>query len=274
MPRVTRAQEAYVRKVIDTLGDLDNVLWEIGNECHADSAAWQYHMIRFVKAHDATRAKQHPVGMTGAPIGTEELLASPADWISPPRGYWLTNPPRNEGQKVIVVDTDHCDPHNHDPSWVWKTLFRGHHFILMDWYRDYRLGSPKEPDPQWDVTRYAMGRARKLAERIDLAKFVPRPALSSTKYCLASTSGTGRAYAVYFPKGKSATVDLTAAQGILHAEWFDPDTGKSEPGAEISGGARRAFRAPFDGPAILLLRQRRRGDNRRDWAGRHLRSQE
>ena len=44
----------------------------------------------------------------------------------------------------------------HDPSWVWKNLFRGNQFILMDGYVDFRLGSPEKPDPKWDVTRQTM----------------------------------------------------------------------------------------------------------------------
>src|SRR5262249_23762766 len=32
VPAITRVQEAYVRKVIDTVNDLDNVLYEIANE--------------------------------------------------------------------------------------------------------------------------------------------------------------------------------------------------------------------------------------------------
>ena len=107
MPEVTRLQQAFVRRVIDTVGDLDNVLWEIGNECHAGSVQWQYHMIRFIHEYEATRPQQHPVGMTGAPIRTAELMASPADWISPPGKSWLTDPPANGGTKVILVDNDH-----------------------------------------------------------------------------------------------------------------------------------------------------------------------
>ena len=38
---VTALQEAYIRKVIDTVNDLDNVLYEISNESHSDSSAWQ-----------------------------------------------------------------------------------------------------------------------------------------------------------------------------------------------------------------------------------------
>lgn len=63
-PTVTRVQEAYVRHVIDTVGDLDNVLYEISDESGAYSTEWQYHLIRFIKQCEATRPKQHPVGMT------------------------------------------------------------------------------------------------------------------------------------------------------------------------------------------------------------------
>ncbi len=62
--RVLDLQQAYVRKVIDTVNDLDNVLYEICNEAHPASTEWQYHLIRFVKEYESRKAKQHPVGMT------------------------------------------------------------------------------------------------------------------------------------------------------------------------------------------------------------------
>ena len=34
VPAVTKHQENYVRKIVDTLNDLDNVLYEISNESH------------------------------------------------------------------------------------------------------------------------------------------------------------------------------------------------------------------------------------------------
>ena len=254
IPEITRLQEAYVRKVIDTLGDLDHVLWEIGNECHGGSVKWQYQMIRFVKTYEATRPKQHPVGMTGAPIGTKDLMASPADWISPPGKDWLTDPPANDGKKVILVDNDHCDPWRQDADWAWKNLFRGHQFILMDGYIDFRIGSPGKPDPKWDVTRQAMGRARKLAEQIKLAGLVPNTKLASTGYCLASSAGVFRC-AVYLPKGGEVSVDLSAVKGSLAAIWIEAESGNSPAASDVIGGARRQLAAPFAGPAILRLSQ-------------------
>jgi hypothetical protein len=42
IPPINRLQEAYVRKVIDTLNDLENVLYEISNEGHASSLDWHH----------------------------------------------------------------------------------------------------------------------------------------------------------------------------------------------------------------------------------------
>jgi hypothetical protein len=262
VPEITRLQEAFVRRVIEAVGDLDNVLWEIGNECHAGSVQWQYHMIRFIKQVESARDQQHPVGMTGAPIGTRELMASPADWISPPGKQWLTDPPANDGAKVILVDTDHCDPWNHDPDWVWKNLFRGNQFILMDGYVDFRIGSPEKPDPKWDVTRQAMGRARELAERIELAGLTPSTELASTGFCLATPVHGGGVFrcAVYLPKGGETTVDLTGVKGLLTVEWIEAKSSTHREAAGVQGGSRPRFAAPLAGPTILWL-TRRSGDS-------------
>jgi hypothetical protein len=86
LPAVTRLQEAYVRHLIDSVNDLDNVLYEIINESGAYSVPWQYHLIRFIKAYQQDKPQQHPVGMTfsysrdKAQRGTNAMLFdSPAE---------------------------------------------------------------------------------------------------------------------------------------------------------------------------------------------------
>ena len=62
---VWEIEAAYIRKVIDTVNDLDNVLYEVSNEAGSPySDDWQVHVINFVKQYEATKPKQHPVGMT------------------------------------------------------------------------------------------------------------------------------------------------------------------------------------------------------------------
>jgi hypothetical protein len=262
LPAVTRLQEAYVRHVIDTVNDLDNVLYEIINEAGTYSIEWQCQLIRFIKAYERGQPHQHPVGMTfpysrdKQQRGTNALLFdSPADWISPnpeaAGGYnYRANPPPADGKKVILSDTDHLWGIGGNPDWVWKTFVRGHNPLFMDPYENRVLG--KVPPDSWNPVRASMGHARRLAERLDLAAMTPREDLASTRYCLADP---GRQYVVYLPDGGQAEVDLSAAVQPLTVEWIDPRGGTSRAGEPVAGG-KRTLPSPLKGPAVLLLRTR------------------
>lgn len=258
-PAITAIQEAYVRKVVETVGDLDNVLYEISNESPVGSEPWQYHMIRYIKDLEARRSKRHPVGMTVSwPNGSNaELFDSPADWISPNGG--TSDPPVADGSKVILDDTDHLCGICGDPAWVWKSFMRGRNPIFMDPYdgKAIGLGAPDDFDPdeaRWVGIRRNMGYALAFASRVDLGSMVPRGDLASSRYCLANAVASGAEYLVYLPSGGSVEVDLSATPGALEVEWFSPATGTSVPGYRVTGGATRTFTAPFRGDAVLYLR--------------------
>lgn len=250
---VTTFQEAYVRKVIDTVNDLDNVLFEISNESHPDSQAWQYHMITFIKDYEATLPQQHPVGMTVEwPNGDNNVLfASPADWISPNGD--VNNPFNADGSKVILLDTDHLCGICGDRQWVWKSFTQGHNPIFMDGYdgAGYGVGGVgfNFNDPTWVSLRKNLGYARDYAQKIDLASMEPRPDLASSHYALASD----KEFLVYLPSGGSVKMDLTAVSGTLDVEWLNPQTGELYTGTTINGGAMRNLVAPFSGDAVLHL---------------------
>jgi len=259
-PKVTALQEAYVRKVIDTVGDLDNVLYEISNENHPASTSWQYHMIRFIHAYEKPRPKQHPVGMTFQYKGgrNRTLFESPAEWVSPnpntdvPRGYnYRDNPPPADGRKVVLADTDHLWGIGGSDRWVWKTFLRGLNPLFMDPY-DGGVLAQRHPE-RWPALRRALGQVLRWSRRVDLAAMTPRPDLASTGYCLAATKGPRPQVLVYLPEGGEATVDLRPLGGRLAVEWFDPATGRSRPGGTVEGGARRTFKAPGKGQAVLYL---------------------
>jgi hypothetical protein len=112
-PRVQQLQEAYIHKVVDTLHDLPNLLWEVANESSGggtvdpgfaealgqpgtpewgDSTAWQYWVIECARRHEEQMGyARHPIGMTmqfPVPEQTkvnDRLFDSRAEWISP--GY-------------------------------------------------------------------------------------------------------------------------------------------------------------------------------------------
>jgi hypothetical protein len=254
IPAIVALQEAYVRQVVDAVNDLDNVLYEISNESRLGAEAWQGHMIAYIKQYEASKPKQHPVGMTALYPGgnNADLLASAADWISPNGS--MTNPPAADGRKVILNDSDHlCGTCSVEP-WVWESLTRGLNPISMDPYdgafptaTQYNLS-----DPAWELVRRNLGYARTYATRMNLAAMQPRGDLASSGYCIAHV---GREYLVYLPPetNGSVTVDLSGATSPLTVEWFDPSTGQTTTGGTTPGGTARSFSAPTSGDAVLYL---------------------
>lgn len=287
VPAITARQQAYIRKVIDTVNDLDNVLYEITNETAIFSKDWQYHMIRFVHTYEATKPKQHPVGMTSFDTSPEDasrdgaieaLLSSPADCISPSNdrmANYATSPPPASGKKVVLSDTDHFFGIGGDHNWVWKTFTRGLNPIYMD-PLDFLTGGQQDP-PGAGTARLAMGDTRAYANRMNLAAMIPRSDLCSTTFCLADP---GFEYLVYVPFGshwlepyiqllpsyrlrswikslelfsRTVTVDLGAASKALTVEWFNPITGEITATGTRTGGRSQNFTAPFRGDAVLYL---------------------
>jgi len=113
-PKVQAIEEAYIRKVVDAVHDLPNVLYEVANESSGggtvdqnfakmlglgdaapnwgNSTDWQYWVIDVVKRYEREEGYiSHPIGMTMQfPVSdqtkvNDPLFASRADWISP--GY-------------------------------------------------------------------------------------------------------------------------------------------------------------------------------------------
>ena len=252
-PEVTALQEAYVRKVIDTVNDFDNVLYEISNENHPPSTQWQYHMIRFIKKYEKDKPKQHPVGMTFQYRGgkNETLFDSPADWISPNNeGGYRDNPPAADGRKVILNDTDHLWGIGGNQAWVWKSFLRGYNPIFMDPYDGVVLG--EKFDPKWESIRVSMGHTRRYAERMNLAAMRPYKGLASTKYCLANP---GVEYLVFKPATDENSITVTLKSGRYKYEWFDPGQGRiiSEGTIIRADWGEQTFQVPSKGDAVLYI---------------------
>jgi len=259
IPAVTAIQEAYVRKVIDTVSDLDNVLFEICNEDGGGTMAWQEHFVGYIRNYEKTKPKEHPVGITpcygkspNKSLLEKEVLTSSADWVSPIDPSWRSNPPGNNKGKVILTDTDHLWGIGGDSDWVWKSFTRGLNPIFMDPYDDWTLGIKKATAIS---IRKAMGHTLSYAKRMNMARMASKNSLASTGYCLAHVSDPGPdEYLAYIPSGTHLTMNLSNSFKTLNVEWFNTVTGKSQSGGTVHGGAYRFFTAPFN-KAVLFLKE-------------------
>lgn len=88
-PDITPLQKAYIHKVIDTVNDLDNVLFEVANE--GGEKEWNWWVVNTVHEYEKTKPKQHPVGITGH--GGENTKCWPVLRI----GY-----PREVGMVIVI----------------------------------------------------------------------------------------------------------------------------------------------------------------------------
>jgi hypothetical protein len=293
-PRVQALQEAYLRKVVDTVHDLPNVLYEVANESSGDTAEsvvlpdgssiqtpigdstqWQYWVIDFVRRYEQQQGyDKHPIGMTMQyPVPdqgkvNEPLFSSNADWISPGfdepmpgNARWLDNPPANDGTKIVITDTDHYAPGMGDALWAWKSFLRGHNPILMD-YGIIDVVNPLDPSlgvPSYESSepaRYALGDTRRFADRMRFTEMEPRGELGSTGYVLADP---GKEYLILEPAETADPFTVMLAAGSYAVEWYSVSS-RETVGADkvtVDSSTTVSFGAPFEeaGPAVLYLKK-------------------
>jgi collagenase-like protein with putative collagen-binding domain/uncharacterized protein DUF6298 len=279
---ITAYQDAYVRKVIDTLSDQPSVLWEISEEAPVDSSWWQGHMISLIHAYEAGKPFQHPVGFPTLDLNhggaDSTLYDSDADWVAPRKRI---SPPTSCGRgtpkcKVNINDGDHSyfglwnESAQNNRNYVWENFTEGNTVLFMDFYhvhsvsaqnscaKPIRNGICSSVDTQWDNLRDNLGWMLIYANtKLDLIKMTPQSNLSSTGFCLANNMNVGGEFLVYAPAGGGFTVDLSAQRGrTLNVQWLDPASGRITNSGTAGGGNRSQSFAPPWGrahDAVLYL---------------------
>ena len=250
VPDAWRYQQAYLRKVVDTVNDLDNVLFEVANEDQfPDAIYWQVDVVNYVHEYEATLPKQHPVGVSAIWQGAiRDLYNTPADWIGPGGEAW--HPIVADGRKVILWDSDHTVAEAVIPEHVWKAFTNGLNVLSME----HHVGGNRrlaQHDFHAIPGDRAMGRARLLADTLDLAAMSPQPELCSTGYCLASI---GREYVIYGTWENPFSLHLPAGEYAVH--WIDPVEEISTDGGIVSGGGNTRFRPLKKGAFVMHLKRR------------------
>lgn len=242
---IVAAQRAYIDKVIESIGDLDNVLWEISNEPLPSSREWRQALAQHLRDGETALGKSHPiVGENGRFGDTQPLWGSDVS-----------------------------------ESWVWRSFVSGQQPFLLDPYNTQMVDgvpffrNPAAPAnhlpprdqsrPDWWSVRKNLGYTRWLASQVDLKPMTPKPELASTGFCLANP---GHSYLVYVPPAegvssvtrlfgllpRSVRVDLSGVGGTFATEWFDPATASLKAGPQIHGGASRRVSSPFGSSGAVL----------------------
>lgn len=274
---ITKIQDAYVEKVVDTLNDLPNVLWIVSEEAPRSSQWWNDHQIAHLRDYESGKPHRHPIGYA-ALIGVWDSVVynSDADWVAPSA---ILSPASSCGAgkpacKVNINDSDHSyywiwrQTPQQNRNYAWENFAVGSQVLFMDPYAIYWpherrnmclapvRGVCDAPDPRWDNLRDNLGYILRYSRRMNLRNAAPRDTLSSTGFCLAQTPAAGAEYLIYAPGGGPFTVDLSAMPGSrsLSVEWFNPATGQAMTAKPVAAGSTtQTFTPPFSGDTVLYL---------------------
>ena len=255
-PAVVAIQKAYLEKMVDSLGDLDNVFWEISNEPPAGSIAWQLAMLQHLRTYEAGKLKQHLILMSPggwkpggwSQMPEKEITDSPADCIATAAG-WIKkdNPKVYPPKKPVLFDLDHVSPGSTDPSLIWKAFTRGYHFCLYD----HPFERPETESVAWEIARRNVTLTCLAAsQRDNIALLSPREDLSSTGFCLAEE---GRQYIVYAERQEEFGVRGLQMGRQYQMAWIDVDKAELQPAALLTAAdPTQRFTPPCAGAVLLL----------------------
>lgn len=253
IPAVTAYQKALIAKFIDTLNDLDNVLWEVANEAGSSSLDWHEELIAYIHTYEATKPKQHLVGANNNYTVVESIVG--VDWVSAGSvDPGMDAPPARAATRPNIMDSDHnggivngWNPFRH--------FCQGHGGILyMDEYDGTAIGggatgADTRATVVCEYTRYNLGYVLDYAARMDLLNCTPQGALCSTGYCLRKADAE---YICYQPGSGDFTLNLTEASGTFNIEWLKCADGTVQTGGTTTGGATRTLTPPWDDAVAFL----------------------
>ena len=255
--QVQALEQAYVLKVIDTVNDLGNVMYEISNESYAPAAnQWQYNMITLIHNYEGTKAYQHPVGMTFEYSGdgsgnNAQLFNSPADYVCPGASGYTNGSTDAGGSKVVIVDTDHVFGEGGNADWVWQQFLAGNNTAYMEGLNGTGIPGadnvfiPDQPSGQLGMTETAG-----YAARLNLMYAVPSSSSCSNHACMINPG-----HQFIAQTQGSITLDLTSAGGkTLQVEWLDINAGSVLGVASVTGGSSaQVFSPPSNNSLILFV---------------------
>ena len=262
---ITAYQDAYVRKVVDTLNDIDGYIYEIVNETGFDTVSWQNHVSALITRYESEGGRQrHPVWMSHwgtasrQPPSNQYLFDNDHVQIIAPAGRdYETDPPHNHANErvnVVFHDTDHGGNGNGVVTidWPWKSLTRGISPLYLDCPYTY---CRREPDSERPLIGRAMAQTLAYANKINLGAMTIETGrtIMDSGYGLYEPCAE---YLMYMPADGRHSINLSSCQPdrSFAVEFFEPLTGNTTSGEPVTGGAVHGFNPPGPNPMVVHLK--------------------
>lgn len=278
-------RKLYYRELIARFAHHLKVTWNLGEENgpapfspNGQTIAQQKAMAKYLKTHDPyqnllvihTHSQPHQKDeifehLLGFPYldGMSMQIGDPSTSYADTRN-WLAKSAQTDKPWVISVDeighhsrgVDPDDrPDNNQDSVraevLWGNLMAGG--AGVEWYfgwrnhnNDLQCEDWRSRDRVWDFTKFALDFFN---THLDVGQMTPQEEMTKgvQNYCLAKP---GELYAVYFPFGGTASLDLQSESGIFEVNWYNPRSGGALQKGEIveveGGGVVALGDAPQD----------------------------
>jgi len=248
-PEVMAYQKAFMRQVIENVGEFGSILFEIANENYYN-ADWEKQLCEFIHTAEAKRPKQH--------------LAMPLDLPNHDHGgikTWSLDQlhanllqARQLGQPLIF-DTDGIG--NPEDAIVrraaWTAFASGGNVS----YLDDSLQPGRDPPGDFRGSRRAtlrnqLGHLARFAARTRFWEMTPSDAAvkAGSAYVLASA----RELVAYLPSGGAVTIGLPNMRGPIRAQWYSPRDGQFGKAFRLPDLGERELTSPNTDDWVLHVR--------------------
>lgn len=263
---INNAQRQYVDRLVQALGNRPVIL-EVSNEDQSDTTDWQNMIMERVRTAEATYSTNaHVIFQSGFVYGglanSSHLFAnSRNDAVSPlctsDGTNWDTNPPANDGTKLIFYDSDHTGYNDTCGTWTaivpWRLFTRAIYPIYL---------SERESGAVQTAIKAAMAQTKLYSTKINLATAYPETGTStfSTGFGLFtgsnSTTPNCSEYLMLMPSDGSSTINLSAcsAGATFNVETLNLTSGAIASAGTTTGGASRAFNPAGSDPMVIYLK--------------------
>jgi hypothetical protein len=232
-------QKALIRQVVDSIGDLPNIIYEVSNENYT-SERWELALADYLSEYEESR-------------GLPAHLVMPRDLPNHDSAGGKTNDPQRVHQELVhnfsfnrplIADNDgggHVDPIGRRHK-AWAALTAGAHINYFH-FMLYKVEVLNSQDVA-DGMKY-IGLTRKFLEDFDinLRGKIPSDNLVSSGWCFARP---GESYIIYLRNGGITTVEGMPEAYLAY--WFNPRDGSS---FRAEGGP--AFTSPDGNDWVLYI---------------------
>jgi hypothetical protein len=246
--KVLENQKAYIRKVVDTVNDFDNVLFEIANENYT-SEEWETQLCDFIHEYEKSKPKQHLVMPKDLPNHWYHRIKVQV-WDAPLLHESILK--ARLFDQPIVFDTDGIAYPGADNArrCVWTAFASGAHVDHLDRTLIYRKPS-WQPALSRRVFRKQLGFVASFAKHVKFWEMQPNSVMvkSGTAFVMASANEL----IGYLPNGGSVSLDLAAMPGEPKARWYDPLDGTIGDPFPVRGGGEVKLQAPDGNDWALLI---------------------